>query len=224
MVETVNKKGAPDPEEMARMAMERNGLYRLLAAVFREEMTAEVLSRLSAPEFQNVLEQTGVETTAFISDEAKEKQIEDLALEFSRLFFGPGNHVSAHESVHLGGDGGSLWGPQTVAVKKFIETAGYVYDSEYHGLPDHISVELEFMAHLTDQEAEAWNDRDKARALNCLHVQQLFMDRHLGCWVNPFADAVAELGKMPMYVQMAALARDFVGAEREELKQFHEFD
>ena len=51
---------------------------------------------------------------------------ENLAIEFTRLFFGPGPHVSPHESIYaeVDGEAGGLYGAKTVEVKKFIETTG----------------------------------------------------------------------------------------------------
>ena len=217
MLEREQVTGIDNPDELAGMAAERSGLYRLLATIFRTELTAELLARLLDPDFQKDLAGAGVDTGSLSTLNPDETLLEELAVEFSRLFMGPGKHVSPYESVHMGGDGGTLWGPRTSAVKKFIEQSGFAYDKEYHDLPDHISVELEFMAHLTEQEAEAWETGDQENAVNCLRFQKEFMDRHLGLWVGRFADQVIELGEMPVYPQMAILARDFVDAESQEL-------
>ena len=199
--------------------MERNGLYGLLAAVFRSELTGDILGHLLDPGFRRDLAAVGFDVDGFSSLEPNEASLDDLSLEFSRLFMGPGNHASPYESVHTGGAGGSLWGPETSAVKRFIEQSGFAYDAEYHGLPDHIGVELEFMAHLTGVEAEAWRARDRGKAMNCLRFQKEFIDRHLGRWAGPFSEKVAELAELPFYPAMAMLARDFVEAEQQELKR-----
>jgi len=178
MTRTAEAMGAIDPEEMARIATERNGLYRLLATIFCEELTADLVLKLKEPEFLRDLAAIGVDLDAFSSLSSNKVCLDELALEFFRHFMGPGTHVSPYESVHLGGDGGSLWGPETVAVKKFIECSGFTYEDSYLGLPDHISVELEFMAHLTGMEAEAWQLGDADTAILCLSFQKEFLDRH----------------------------------------------
>ncbi len=223
MAQTVEAKGADIPEEMARMAMERNGLYGFLAAVFRSELTGDILGHLLDPRFQQDLAAVGVDVDAFSSLEPGDAPLNDLSLEFSRLFMGPGTHASPYESVHMGGAGGSLWGPETSAVKKFIERSGFTYDEGYHGLPDHISVELEFMAHLTSVEAEAWRVGDNDKAINCLRFQKEFLDRHLGRWAGQFSKKVEELAELPFYSEMAALTREFVAAENQEFKRMDEF-
>lgn len=217
MTMTVETEGADTPEEMARMAMERNGLYGLLAAVFRSELTDDILGHLLDLDFQQDLAAVGVDVDAFSSLNPAETPLDELSLEFSRLFMGPGKHASPYESVHMGGEGGSLWGPETSAVKRFIEQSGFAYDENYHGLPDHISVELEFMAHLTDVEAEAWRLRDSEKAINCLRFQKEFLGRHLARWAGLFSKKVELLAELPFYSAMAMLTRDFVEAENKAL-------
>ncbi|MBT3766153.1 MAG: hypothetical protein HOB79_08060 [Rhodospirillaceae bacterium] len=209
--------GRSNPKEMARMAVERNGLYRLLATVFRKEFTAELVRELKDPEFLRDLSEVGADIEVFSNLSPDKEFLEELSLEFSRLFMGPGQHVSPYESVHLGGEGASLWGPQTINVKKFIEQSGFVYETDYHGLPDHISVELEFMAHLTQLEAEAWELDQTDEAINSLLFQKEFLERHLALWVTKFSAKVEELAEIPIYPQLATLTRDFVEADHQEL-------
>lgn len=206
-------------EEMARMAIERQGLYGLLATVFREEMTTDLLGHLLNPDFQENLSAAGVDVEAFSKLEPGKTLLDNLDLEFSRLFMGPGKHVSPYESVHRGGDDGTLWGQETVALKNFIEQSGFTYDENYYGLPDHISVELEFMAHLSETEAECWRQNDPEKAANCQLFQKSFLNKHLGCWVGIFSDKVAELAEHPFYQQMALLTRNFVEIDQQELNQ-----
>jgi len=219
VTEVAEKTGAFNPEEMARMAIERNGLYSLLATVFRSELTADLLGQMLDTDFLQKLAEVGVDIEALSSMTSTETTLEELSLEFSRLFMGPGRHVPPYESVILGGDNGSLWGPQTSAVKRFIEKSGFSYDEKYHGLPDHISVEHEFMAHLTSLEADAWREGDTNKALNCLQLQREFLDSHLGCWMAAFSDRVEELAELPFYTQMAVLTRNFVEAALLALKK-----
>jgi len=139
-----------------------------------------------------------------------------LGLEFTRLFIGPGRHVSAHESVFAEMDGGtsSLWGRKTVEVKNFIETAGLGYQPEFTGIPDHISVELEFMQKLTEWEAEKWTQQDRKSAEYSSTVQRLFLNQHLLCWLPQFCDAVIEQAELPFYRSMAELTRNYMEFER----------
>ena len=210
-----------NPDELARMATERNGLYSLLATVFRDELTEDLFRYFLKVDFLQALAAVGLKADAVSSLKPDKTSLDELSLEFSRLFVGPGNHVSPYESVHLGGDGGALWGPETSAVKRFIEKSGFVFEGKHSSLPDHISVELEFMAHLTDLEATAWRRGDAEKALNCRRFQKEFLHRHLGRWAGSFSAKVADLADLPFYAEFAVLMRDFLDTEGRELAEIN---
>jgi len=156
---------------------------------------------------------------ASLGDEFYRKPIplltESLAIEYTRLFIGPGSHISPHESVFVNVDGseGGLWGEKTVEVKKFIETAGFDYLPDFSGLPDHIGAELEFMQKLAETEAHLWSDCEAERADWCLKVQKKFVDEHLSKWVPDFCEKVIEKAEMPFYTEMAKVTRSFIEFE-----------
>jgi len=139
-------------------------------------------------------------------------------MEYAALFLGPGGHVSPHESVYVDG-GGQLMGEATVAVRNYIEACGFEYNPDYHGLPDHISTELEFMAEVTRQEAVAWQERDFAKTINCLEFEAEFLDRHLGRWVPAFCERVLERAELPFYRRIIELARNFLDDEVGEINR-----
>ncbi|MEW8027401.1 MAG: molecular chaperone TorD family protein, partial [Candidatus Thiodiazotropha sp.] len=144
---------------------------------------------------------------------------DQLALEFSRLFIGPGRHISAHESIftEVDGDSGGLWGARTVEVKKFIETTGLDYASQFTGLPDHISVELEFMQKLTQWESAKWMEMDRKSAEYCLSIQRMFLQQHILGWIPKFCDAVIFQADMPFYRELAGLMKNFLEFEQQSL-------
>ncbi len=204
------------PEDMAGTAQARSGLYGFLARVFQHEVTAETLARIREPDFRAALEAAG----ANIAEElpgSEDELLEDLAIEYTRLFIGPGRHVSPHASVHLGGEEGSLWGGSTVAVKRYIESLGFEFEPRYRGLPDHVGVELELMERLARAEAEAWREGDGDAAVRCLEVQQTFLEQHMMKWLPGFCKKVADAASLAFYREMAELTAAFVGSEREEV-------
>jgi TorA maturation chaperone TorD len=153
----------------------------------------------------------------------EEKLLHDLAVEYTRLFLGPGKHISPHESVHHerdGGDWGRLWGKSTVEVKKFIETAGLEYKSEYSGLPDHISVELEFMQELTKRETQAWKEKDREGAIYCLKIEKKFIEEHLAKWIPTFCDKIISEAEFSFYREMSMLAKNFIEFESKKINNY----
>ena len=212
------------PVNLARAAKERSNLYGFLASVYRDIPSAGFLRQVLSPDFLEAISKAGISLDrAALKSPEEDDLLDILEAEFTALFIGPGAHVSPHESVHRSPGSGILWGPETIEVKKFIETSGFAYDSNFHDLPDHISVELEFMAHLTRLEAKAWRLDGNDEAMNCQRFQKEFLDRHLARWVSTFSVKVSELAEKPFYPQMAMLTSGFVEAEIQELSKIDSF-
>jgi len=205
-----------DWKSLAENANSRSHIYGLLATVFRNEPTQAFIKELRGPRLSGGFSDLEVELSDefFTVTESELKEI--LGMEFTRLFIGPENHISPHESVFTQQDG-YLWGTKTVEVKKIIETTGLDYESEYTGIPDHISVELEFMYKLTEWEAEKWNQKDRESAEYCLSIQRMFLDQHLLCWLPQFCDEVVSRAEIPFYREMAKLVKKYMDFERQEL-------
>lgn len=208
---------------MAEVAKQRSNVYGLLATIYHKEITKELLKQIKYPEFLEVLSDQGVKLENDILQRPENELIEDLAVEYARLFLGPAKHISPHESIHHDtgdGDWGQFWGKSTVEVKKFIETAGLKYKSEYTGLPDHISVELEFMQEVTKREVQAWEEKDYDGALYCLKIEKKFIHEHLAPWLSLFCDKVIEDAELSFYCEMAKLTKSFVELEKEEIDNY----
>lgn len=205
-----------NPEEMAQKAITRSNLYGFLAAIYRVELTADLLRRIKHPRFLEVLADVGVTLEKDFLDVPEEQLLSDLAVEYTRLFIGPGKHISPHESVHTPGHDESLWGRSTVEVKDFIESVGIEFRLDYHGMPDHISVELELMQKFTAAEAKAWQLGKYAEATMWLQLQQEFIRKHLARWVPAFCKQVVEQAELPFYSHMAMVTKGFLEMEKKQ--------
>jgi TorA maturation chaperone TorD len=207
------------PEDLARTATQVSHLHGFLAAVFRNELSAELLRQLRSDELRTTLAAAGAELADSLSGGSEAELLEGLAVEYAALFLGPGGHISPHESVYAEGGTGNLWGAETVAVRRFIERLGFQYDKSYSGVPDHVSVELELMSELARRESVAWKNGDKDQAANCLEYQQEFMRDHLCTWIYTFCDRVVTTAQLPFYREMARLLADFLRGEEEDIER-----
>jgi TorA maturation chaperone TorD len=209
-------------KQMSDTALARSKIYGLLATLFRAEPTDAFLRELQGPDFSRVFFELGIDLGSELQKKSEAELREDLAVEYTRLFLGPGPHISAHESVFVEADGGvgGLWGEKTVAVKKFIEAAGLTYGSEYTGIPDHVSVELEFLQKLVEWEGEKWAESDSESAVYCLGVEKRFVEEHLGRWLPELCDKVAARAELPFYREMAGLAKKFLEHEQRTIGDY----
>lgn len=208
-----------DWKELADSAKSRSEIYGLLAAVFREEPTEAFIKELRGPRLSGAFSDMQIDLgKKFYNDPGSEVE-EALVLEFTRLFIGPDHHISAHESIFTEADSGAggLWGAKTVEVKKFIESTGLDYEPQFTGLPDHISVELEFMQKLTEWESDMWKQEDRNSAEYCLSVQRMFIEQHLSCWLPQFCDEVIAQAEIPFYRAMAELTKNYMEFEKQSI-------
>jgi TorA maturation chaperone TorD len=208
-----------DKLEMVGLAGQRSNIYGLLATLYRQEPTCSLLEQIRTPEILEILSRWGGELGDDFLNRPEGDLLEEMAVEYTRLFLGPGRHVSPHESVHHereDGQWGQLWGASTVEVKKFIEGTGLRYEAGYQGLPDHIGVELGFLEALTRREEEAWEQDDEEGARRCLDVERRFLDEHLLRWVTPFCDKVIATAELSFYRSLASMTKRFIEFDRQE--------
>jgi putative dimethyl sulfoxide reductase chaperone len=209
-----NPDQAETSSDPATRAAARAQLYRLLAAIFGHEPQRDLLDGLYCETVQTLLFRSDLDLgEEFLANPPATLQNE-LAEEYTRLFLGPGKHISPHESVQLRRGSGTLWGEETVLVKRFIEAAGFDFEDDFNGIPDHISVELEFLAKLAEAEAEAWAADNGASANNILEWQRDFISRHAGKWMPGFCTKVAKEARLPFYRVFSKVLKAFLVGEK----------
>ncbi len=178
-------------EQRHQQASSRSNCYGLLALIFRDTPTSEVVAQFkSAP----MVDALGFEVGEILAGELDEVT-ERLGEEYTSTFIGPGPHVSPYASTYHE-DEGQLWGDSTVRVKRFIEATGLSFEANWASIPDHIAIELELMQRLSEYEAELWarcaaaptlsDDNVDEQLRQCLEVQERFLLDHLCVWVSKF--------------------------------------
>lgn len=192
------------------VAGERGALYLLLARVFAREPDAPFLERLESSGLRAEMARRGFEW---------EGDIEALAIEYTRLFVGPGPHAAPYGSVHSEktGDGGRLWGDSTVEVKRLIEASGLTFASDYGGIPDHLAVELEFLGRLAEAERRASAEGESAKAATLRSLQGKFLRDCVQIWFPAFVAKVTAMNPRPFYAGFVAFCRDWLASEDKTL-------
>ncbi len=87
-------------------------------------------------------------------------------------------------------------------------------------LPDHVAIELEFMAMLSGQEAAAWEADDVAGAVKAMRRAKRFLDGHLAVWLPAFARQLAVADKVGFYRSVSEGAAAFALYDRDLLAAF----
>ena len=132
-----------------------------------------------------------------------------LEREFTRLFLGPGRPVAyPFESVYREG---RTMGDTTLDVRRRLAGEGLAPGDQT--LPDHVGIELAFMAHLVSREGLAWDDGDGDRARDCLSRQESFLHDHLVTWLPQFCHRVLVGRPHAHYADVARRAETFVTSD-----------
>ena len=202
------------PDLEAESAAQRANRYGILAEVYRAEPRAGLLRELAKPALVRALAGAGARDLG-LSERPDNGLTDDLAVEYARLFAGPGPHVSPCASVHLEGEGALLWGPTTVWARRFMEGAGFAHRTKPNVPPDHLSTELGFIQRPAAEAAERHRAGDGAEAERLKALQAKFMGDHRLRWVPAFCEQAIAAARLPFYRAMAGLTADFIRSERE---------
>lgn len=76
--------------------------------------------------------------------------------------------------------------------------------------PDHVSTEMELMAHLCDLEARNWADGQTRVVDETLNLQHRFLAQHLRVWIPQFRRRVRDAPQSPFYVDLVETLHAFV--------------
>jgi TorA maturation chaperone TorD len=134
---------------------------------------------------------------------------ETLEYEYNRLFVGPG-HVPCppYESVYRKDrplmERGLVMGPSVADVKAMYLKGGLEISKNFRDLPDHMSVELEFMAYLCSTESSSEKLVD---------LEREFFNKHIRVWYRDFLNCIIANTKSPFYLKLAHELEEFLNEE-----------
>lgn len=193
-------------------AQAREDLCRFLSACYYEPGREFAQERL----FESMVGAAGRLDPA-LADQARKvaaafeaEELQALLVDYTRLFLGPVQPVAPpYGSCWLSGET-DLMQESTLHVEAMYRQAGFEIDEAFHELPDHVSVELEYLYLLTFKLNSAHRDGRTDRFDEWASLRARFLTEHLGRWVKPFAAAVRSGAETAFYRELAALTESFV--------------
>ena len=202
-----------DIKEFVCREKKRGDCYRLLSACFYQPEKDVFLQEGIFENLAALLKEVSPEASAFAAEMEKVFLISgevDLNVDYAKLFVGPNELLAPpYGSVYLDGER-RVMGDSTMEVIKMYEEQGLSIDKEFRNLPDHITAELEFMYYLIFREIEALEKSDIATALNSIKIQELFLNRFLKQWVQPFCNKMREGATNGFYRSLADCTLTFI--------------
>lgn len=194
-------------EELSRRA----ALFRMLAHAFACPAEGRAVEIREALTLIGCKERYGDVSRCLRHTQHAWQSVNDdrLAADYVHLFTETGP-VSLHETAY---EGGSM-ATRAVALADIgglYRAFGFYHDDSE--LPDHLGVELAFSNLLLLKERYAWNTNLKAQACFAAQTIAVFLQQHLGRWVNAFEQRVAAVDNETPYHDLAALVAAAVRQE-----------
>jgi TorA maturation chaperone TorD len=205
--------------EIQRITAMREDVYRLLAACYYPPST-ELIEESCCATLAALLEPALPDAAQYAGDAAVaggNSSLDSLAVEHARLFIGPFQLVAPpYGSIYLD-DAKTVMGNSTARVAAFYQASGLHLADDFHELPDHFAVELEFISYLAFKQREAELSGDKDEVIRFVGLQREFLGRFLMPWLEPFTSAIITDGEAPFYQAVARCTAAFVTADYAEL-------
>lgn len=193
---------------------------------------ARLRARLYGVQAQAMLDPPDAELAAFLQEnypflvpagqEITEAYLQELRVDFTDLFLlsaPPYEAALVDESGHLNSKA-------TDAVADFYRACGYNPGRGSGGQShpsvlamDHISVELEFLAHLAGEETRAWEGGEAGLAREKLSWSARFLDEHVMCWMPLYTSSVEEDAQTHLYRALARWIREFAFSDRKYIAE-----
>jgi len=207
----------------------RAEVYRFLGTLLTENLSIESLNRILNAETVSHLkalfpDQEVHQVLEELVDEFSQGNLtaEDIILDFEALMRVPGPaYIYPYESSYFSrkkrGDRmqwGSLNGPPARAAQRLYQTEKLAVRSELADFPDHIGVELEFMAQLCRKVADALQIGDHKTATEKREKQKHFFQEHLLTWPKALAKEMHTKAETIFYRCLANLLSNFLDMEK----------
>jgi TorA maturation chaperone TorD len=212
---------------MLSLSSARQETYTFLSDAFARPPSPENLSHLQSDAFfTSACDLFSEGALAPLREWAQtDATLEDLCqvvrTEFMNLFKVPGGqYVAPYESVYrdmgqIAGQPvtGRLMGPSVIDVQKWYRLATVEISGEYMDLPDHICLELRYLAHLCGKEQEFSSAGGDAKLERAWEMQRDFMAGHVTNWIGALRDKVHENSNSAYYRAVADMVVEFTARD-----------
>ena len=203
---------------------DKQALYSWFASLYLQASTSKLLEPFSSPKTMNFLK-------AFFKDEPQQTALRelvacinkssegDLKNEYDSLFIVPSKRICVppYESCFRekkGSDIGNLWGETTADVAKFYRKAGYeVKNLQGVFAPDHIGVELAFIAKLCADKLQYMKNHDSEQTRRVEELRNSFLTEHIGTWIEDFSKAIDASSSSAFYKHLTQLTVHLVHSD-----------
>jgi TorA maturation chaperone TorD len=134
-----------------------------------------------------------------------------LEIEYTFLFISAVPHVPAPPYASAYAGQGTLMGKPAEAATEAYRSAGLEMSPQSDVLPDHVAVELDFLAWLGEQAAAGSQAGQVPGMHGYLETQQKFLKDHVQQWIPEFCLRVKKAARLDLYYEFARVAEQLFG-------------
>ncbi len=213
--------------ELADLAETRSSFYKLFSVLYlrlpdKRFMVSlhRLLSEPGITDYQNIPEKMVKSFKAIRKlSQSRKDDDKELIVEYTRLLRGYRPNKlppPPYESVYRGQ--GQVFGSITSEVYEEYRNSGVEVADNYKGEPpDHIGIELDFMSHLCQLEAQAWKTNDYEKSLSLLNTERKFLEEHIMMWVYNLCDHLKRHSETGFYRSIAEATESWVAFDNEQI-------
>lgn len=207
-------------EACQKLMRDRAVVFKLLAAIYRDEVPEDLIKKMQAREFATRLESASGEGLSaggaagikrlvdLLSKTDGAAVFKDACYDYAELFLNAGvAPVFIYESVYAKGEPVVMQEP-VFRIRKCFREAGVHKAEDYRDLDDHIAVEFEFIGWLSEKIAGGQS--------GLLKLMVDFEREHL-TWVAGFCEDLAKYAQSNFYKAMAEITAAVVSGDQEIL-------
>lgn len=209
-------------EDLIAINEGRAKTYGLLARLYREECTQELIDELYGLKWRvstgNAALDRGHKLVATWLSGLWENSKTELAADYMRTFFGHGysGHAAAYpfESVYASEKRLLMQGARD-EILALYRAAGLDKQESWKEGEDHIALELEYMQVLIDRTVTALREDRGEDAYNLVKCQYNFMEDHLGAWAPLLTEQMRDFTKTAFYEGLSYMTDGFLQVDTE---------
>lgn len=194
-------------------------LYNLLRQVFLKEPSKELIEGLGKINFHSEIDKEDeisyglnlIVNSVKKNEHRLDEWIEELALEYARLFIGPKNPPAVPYASFYLSESHLLMTDETIDIRKRYLDAGMAVKELYSIPDDHVGIELEFIYYLTQKIIELFEQDQRGDASRLFELRSDFLSDHMALWLPFFADKVIGFAAEDFYKGAAHILRGIIG-------------
>ena len=223
-ITNANVEEAVSVDELAQLCSGRAATYRFLARLFVKEVDEQLLADLRGMRFPartgSELMDAGYRSIVGYLASAWEASLQELAVDYTRTFIGSGvDSFSAaypFESVYTSEKRLTMQSSRDEVLAVY-RAYGIEKSPSWKEGEDHVACELEFLGHLSEKAAEAFDAGRQDDGLALLRASRNFMGDHLALWIPMLAFGMKKFSKTAFYLGLSDLLEGFAELDREFL-------